>query len=239
MLRKTILLIFTAAFAGQVTAQPAAAPTLMRFRASLHNPLKPTENFFYADKSGAIIPLKLRMKDLSSPELTQLSNDSIVLYDKLAVDPKKPEASVAAVCKVPAGIKRAVFIILPSPAGVKPPYRMVCIEDSFKGFPGGESRILTLIAGEAAVEAGEHKLAIHPGVITRIPPVKKADDFHMAQIKFLYKVAKNWISVDERQSQFLEGYRRIFILHLPPGSDVPSISTIVDTEVPSAQAATP
>jgi hypothetical protein len=215
-------------------AQPADAPALVEFRAALHDPIKPSAELFFADKNGTIAPLLLKMKDLSRPQLTALVNGSLVLYDKLAVDPKKPEASIAATCKIPTGTKRVMLIILPSPDNTRPAYKMVCIDDSAKEFPKGECRVLTLISGEAAIEAGEHKLPIHPGVITRVPPVKRVNEYNMAQTNFFYKSADTWVPITERQLQYLEGYRRIFILHVTPGAAQPTVTTLVDTTSPTA-----
>jgi hypothetical protein len=242
MFKKALLLIALLTFQQLATAQPTDMANLLRFRASLHNPVKPTGDFFYADKTGAIVPLNLRIRDLTPPELTTLVNGSLVLYDKLAVDPKNPAASIAATCVVPPGVKRGIFVIVPSPAGIKPPFRMICIEDSFKTFLKGESRVLTLIPKQAAIEAGEHKIAIHPGVLTRVPAVTKVDEYNMAQMKVHYMPVDQWVPVTERQLQFLEGFRRIFILHTTPGAMQPTVSTLIDKSdpaAPSAAAATP
>jgi hypothetical protein len=235
MIFKNALRFFaTLALSPLAAAQPAEAPALVQFRVALHDPARPTADFFVADKSGVIVPLELKIKDLSDPQLTAEVNGSLVLYDKLGVDPKKPEASIAATCKVPAGTKRAIFIILPSPAGTKPAYRMVCIDDSVKEFPKGEGKILTLIPSEAAIEAGEHRLPIHPGVITRVPLVKKVNEYNMAQTNFFYKSDEAWVPITENQLQYLEGYRRIFILHVTPGAARPTVTTLVDTASPTA-----
>lgn len=237
MFKKSLLLIALFTFQQFATAQPADTANLVRFRASLHNPVKPTGDFFYADKTGAIVPLDLRIRDLTPPELTTLVNGSLVLYDKLAVDPKNPAASIAATCVVPPGVKRGIFVIMASPAGVKPPFRIVCIEDSFKTFLKGESKVLTLIPQEAAIEAGEHKIAIHPGVVANVPAVKKVDNYNMAQTKVFYKPADQWVPVMELKLQFLEEFRRIFILHITPGAMRPTVSTLIDKSSPPATSA--
>ena len=216
--------------AAQAQQNEAAAP--IQIRAVLHDPLHPTADLYYTDHKGAVVKLGFRSKDLSKPLLTLPVNGSLVLYDKVNVNPEKPEASLAATCKIPANTKRGVVVVLPSPAGTKPAYRLVFIDDSAKAFPKGESRILTLLPVEAAIEAGEHKLPIHPGVIANLPPVKKVDNFNMAQTNFYYKQEESWTVFTERQLQYLDGVRYIFIVYAMPGALQPSVGTIVDTTTP-------
>ena len=215
-----------------VQAQPNEAPAPIQIRAVLHDPVHPTAELFLTDQAGAVVKLELRPQDLSRPQLTLPLNGSVVFYDRAVVDPKNPEASLAASCKIPPNAKRGVVVVLPSPAGSKPAYRMVFIDDSAKAFPKGESRLLTLLPVEAAIEAGEHKLPIHPGVIANVPPVKKVNEYNMAQTNFYYKQGEAWTTFAERQLQYLDGFRRIFILHVTPGALQPTVTTIVDTTTP-------
>ena len=213
-------------------AQQKEAATPIQVRAVLHDPVHPTADLYYTDHKGAVVKLGFRPKDLSKPLLTLPVNGSLVFYDKANINPEKPEASLAATCKIPPNTKRGIVVVLPSPAGTKPAYRLVFIDDSAKAFPKGESRVLTLLPVEAAIEAGEHKLPIHPGVIANLPPVKKVDDFNMAQTNFYYKQGESWTVFTERQLQFLDGVRYIFIVHATPGALQPTVGTIVDTTTP-------
>ena len=215
-----------------VHAQQSETAAAIQIRAVLHDPVNPIAVLFLSDQAGGFVKLEFRQQDLSAPQLTLPVNGSLVLYDKADVDPKKPEASLAATCKLPPNAKRGIIVVMPSPAGSKPAYRMVFISDSAKEFPKGESRVLTLVQAEAAIEAGEHKLPIHPGKITSLPPVKKVNEYNMAQTNFYYKQGEAWTPFVERQLQFLDGFRRIFILHTTPGALSPTVTTIVDTDTP-------
>ena len=225
-----LLTIFSLPIVSQAQQEGAAAP--IQIRAVLHDPVNPTAALFLSDQAGGIVKLEFRPQDLSAPQLTIPVNGSLVLYDRANIDPKKPEASLAASCKIPPNTKRGVVVVLPSPAGAKPAYRMVFIDDSAKAFPQGESRVLTLLPVEAAIEAGEHKLPIHPGQIANLPPVKKVNEYNMAQTNFYYKQGEAWTAFTERQLQFLDGFRRIFIVHVTPGALSPTVTTIVDTAAP-------
>jgi hypothetical protein len=229
---KKILLL-----ASGLLLPPGAAAELgvsmpIQIRAVLQDPMKPTADLFVCDSSGSIVQLELRPKDLSSPLVVQTINDSIILYDKPTGDPHKTGSNLAATCKVPAGSKTGVIIILPSAVDTKPAYRVVFIDDSAKAFPKGESRILTLLPVEVAIEAGEHKLPIRPGEITRLPPVKKVDEFNLAQTNFYFKKQEVWSVFIERQLQFADKVRRIFIVHRTPGALDPTVSTILDASKP-------
>lgn len=210
-------------------AQEKDKPSPVMFRAVLHDPVRPVAELFYADESGAVVPLNFRPKDLTEALLTVPVNGSLVLYDKAEVDPKKPEESVAASVRLPTNLKRAIVVVMPGPPDKPPAYRMLVIDDSEKAFPKGESRVLPLIGTETAIQAGEHRLPVRPGKITRVPPVRKVNDFNMAQVNFYFLRDDSWIAFTERQLQFLDVNRRIFIVHATPGAVTPKVSTIVDT----------
>ena len=235
MIRQPFLRILTV-FLLPVAAhaqQKDDAKNPIQFRAVLHDPVHPAADLYFPDGKGTITKLEFRPHDLTLPLFTLPVNGSMVLYDKADVDPKKPEASLAASVKLPPDLKQAIVVVLPAPDGTKPAYRMVLIDDSFKAFPKGESRVLPLVTVETAIQAGEHRLPIHPGKITSVPPVKKANDFHMAQTNFYYKKGEAWIPFTERQLQFLDVTRRLFIVHVTPGALQPTVTTIVDTSIPA------
>jgi hypothetical protein len=222
-----ILTVVGLSLAAHAQDKEAAAP--VQIRAVLHDPVNPVANLFYTDKAGAVVPLNFRPQDLTEPLLMLPVNGSLVLYDKAAINPENPSASLAASVKLPAGLKRAMVVVLPSPADAKPAYRMLLIDDSEKSFPGGESRVLPLVGVETAIQAGEHRLPVHPGKITQVPPVLKVNEYNMAQTNFYYQQEGSWVAFTERQLQFLDACRRIFIIHATPGALQPRVTTIVDT----------
>lgn len=215
-----------------VCAQDKETAVPVQIRAVLHDPVNPIANLFYTDKTGALVPLNFRTQALTDPLFTVPVNGSLVLYDKATIDPKNPAANIAASVKLPPDYKRMIVVVVPAPADTEPAYRMLLIDDSEKTFPFGESRVLPLIGVETAIEAGEHKLAVQPGKITRVPAVKKTNEYHMAQTNFYYKHEDNWVAFTQRRLQFVDICRRIFIVHVTPGSPKPKITTIVDNQPP-------
>jgi hypothetical protein len=212
-----------------VQAKLGNAAVPLQIRAVLFDPAHSAGELFYPDKNGDVVKLDFRPQDLTPALLTLPVNGSLVLYDKANVDPKNPKASLAASVKLPPDIKRAIIVVVPEPAGSTPAYRMVLIDDSAKGFPKGESRVLSLVTMETTLEAGEHKLTIPPGGITRVPAITRVDEFNMSQTNFYYQQSGSWVPFTDRQLQFLAAYRRIFIIHATPGTLQPSVTTIVDT----------
>lgn len=219
-------------------AQQAESSQKVLVRAILHDPVNPMADLFMLDDVGKYAKLNLVPANLSQPQTTIPVNGSLVLYKSAMVDPKNPQASLAASVKVPQNLKKAIVIIVTAGPNANPPYRLVLIDDSPTGFPKGESRVLNLVPAEAAIEAGEHKLPVKPGALASVPAVKKVNEFNMAQTNFYYKDGENWNPFTERQLQFLDQFRRIFIIHTTPGSTQPFVSTIVDTAV-EPQAAAP
>ena len=208
--------------------QPDGAVPL-QIRAVLHDPVHPVAELYLTDKAGAVVRLNFLAEGLSDVYSTVSVNGSLVLYDSATIDPKKPEANVAASVRVPPDTKRAIVIVVPGPADAKPAYRMVLVNDSPTAFPKGESRVLSLVPVETAIEAGEHRLPVHPGKITNVPAVKKVDEYNMAQTNFYYKQNDSWVVFTERRLQYLDEFRRIFLIHVTPGATEPSVTTIIDT----------
>jgi hypothetical protein len=232
-MRVTLLFpaLVTLASASLLQAQQDSAKTQLEIRTVLHNPGKPLPSLFVSNPAGKIEKLQLLPSGISPKQLVIVLNGSLVLHDKAAVDPNNPQASVAASVKVPQNMKQAIAIILPSEAGKKPAFRVVLQDDSSTGFPKGESRILSLVPLESAIQAGEHKVSVPSGKITAVPSVKKVNSFNMAQTNFYYKQEASWQLFTERQVQYLDDIRRIYIIHVVPGSNAPSLATFVDTAV--------
>lgn len=212
-------------------AQQAPSAQKITVRAVLHDPVNPAAELFMPDDAGKIAKLNLVPANLGQAQATVPVNGALVLYKSAMVDPKNPQASLAASVKVPQNLKKAIILIVNAGPNANPPYRMVLIDDSPTGFPKGECRVLNLIPAETAVEAGEHKLPVKPGAMVAIPTVKKKNEFNMAQTNFYMKEGENWNPFTERQLQFLDEFRRIFIIHTTPGSNQPFVATIVDTAV--------
>lgn len=211
-----------------VHAQEKDKPVPVQIRAVLHDPVNPVASLFYTDKTGAVVPLNFRPQDLTEPLFVLPVNGSLLFYDQAVIDPKNPAASLAASVKLPPEIRQAIVVVLPAPTDGKPAYRMLLIDDSVKAFPKGESRALSLINVESAIQAGEHKLPVKPGTITAVPSVRKVDEFNMAQTNFYYQQNGSWVAFAERQLQFLDVSRRIFIIHATPGAVQPTVTTIMD-----------
>jgi hypothetical protein len=212
-----------------VQGKPGKAPTTLQIRAVLFDPAHTAGDLFYPDKNGDMVKLNFRPQDLTPPLFMLPFKGFLVLFDKADVDPKDPKASLVASVKLPSGIRQAIVVVVPEPAGSSPAYRMELIDDSAKAFPKGESRVLSRVAMETTLEAGEHKLTLPPGGITRVPPVKKVDEFNMAQTDFSFQQSGSSVAFSQRQLQFLDACRRIFIIHATPGSLQPTVTTIADT----------
>jgi hypothetical protein len=78
---------------------------------------------------------------------------------------------------------------------------VVLINEAPDVFKRGESRAVSLVPVETALQAGEHKLQILPGKV---------------------------VAFTERQLQFLDEFRRVFLIHITPGATQPFVSTILD-----------
>lgn len=202
---------------------------VIEIRAVLQDPVNPGREFFMQESGGAVGKLGLVPEGLSETQKVLPVKGVLALYDAGSVDPAKPGENLVASVRVPNGMNRAIMVVVPAGEGGKSAYRMVLIDDSAGKFPWGESRVLSLIGVETALQAGEHKIPLAPGKITRVPEVRRVNDFRMAQTNFYYKEKESWVAFTERQLQYLDGVRRVFIVFLTPGSKQPFVRTVVDT----------
>lgn len=230
--RIPLLVIATFGLLSTAGAQQGAGDAPIQIRVVLHDPAHPVVDFFVPDRSGATVKLDLIPASLSAAQVTKPLNGTVLFYDTAKTDPKKPLEHLAASVKIPSDTRKAIVILIPGLPNSQPAFRAVLIDDSAKGFPMGESRVLSLVPVETAIQAGEHRLQILPGQITSVPAVKKFNEFNMAQTNFYYKEGTSWVNFTERQLQYLEDFRRIFIIGVTPGANQPFISTIVDTKEP-------
>lgn len=234
MKTRFLLLLATLGLVSAVHAQqaPASAPAQagLQIRAVLHDTVHPVADLYLPDQTGRLVKLNLQPEGLTTPQSTSLINGSLVLFNNDKVDPKKPEAAaaLAASVAVSPSISKGILIVLPAPPDTKPAYRAVFLEDSPTAFPKGESRVISLLPVETAIEAGEHKLPIQPGKIVVVPPVKKRNEFNNAQTNFYYREGEAWVAFTERQLQYLDAFRRVFIVYATPGSSQPFVRTILD-----------
>jgi hypothetical protein len=213
---------------GLCAGQSAEGSAPVQIRALLHDPTRPTVDLFVADQNGSLVKLNLSPANLSQAHLTIPVNGTVIFYDTASVDPKKPQEHIVGTLKLPPTTRKAIIILIPK-ASDKMEFQSILIDETGNEFPKGESRVLSLVPVETAIEAGEHKLSLPSGKLTAVPAVNKVNQFHMAQTNFHYKQGSSWITFTERQIQYLENFRRIFIIFVPPGGNQPFISTIVDT----------
>ncbi len=194
----------------------------IELRAYFHDPVHPAGEFLLKNQADAMVPLELRDEGLSSPVKAWLLNDELILY--------LPDQSIAARARVAKNLKRAAILIVPAAARKtpKPGWSLVVVDDSPARFPWGTSRVVSTLGVNTAIQAGEHRLILRAGGITPLPPVKKVDEFNMAQTDFFYRKDENWIPFTERRMKYVGDIRRIFVIYSTPASRRPFVATITD-----------
>jgi hypothetical protein len=228
----SFLILASIGLSPAIYAQEENVTPPVKIRAVLHDPITQVAELFYPDKSGAVLPVNFRPQDISETMLMQPVNGWLVLYDKANIDPKKPEESLAGSVKLPPNFQQGIMLVMPAQKGAKPAYRMLLIDDSLNAFPGGESMVISFINLEVAVQAGEQKILVQPSSLARIPMPTKVNDYKMAQTNFYYQQKDGSSAVfAERQLQYIEACRRIFIIHATPGALQPTVTTIMDTNI--------
>lgn len=189
-------------------------------RVYLHDPVQAGRVLKIKDKAGTLGKLDLRSEGLAPVSKAFLENGELVIHQE--------DGTIAGRSTLTAGIESAVVILTPSGKEISPPCRMVVLDDSTSAFPWGQSKVISLLGVETAVQAGEHKLSLPSGKVTSIPEVKKVDEFNMAQANFFYREGGAWVPFTERRMQFTGEIRRIFLVHATPGSQQPFVATLLD-----------
>jgi hypothetical protein len=197
----------------------------LQMRAVLHDPAQPEMQFFVGKVDG-LVPLNLVAEGLAEPQKISTENGLLNLYSSAVVDKNNPSASLAASVKVPPGASRVIAIILPSQG--TPPYKMFLLDDDAGSFPWGESKAVNLTGVDFAVEIGEHKILVPSGKIMAVPKVKKLDEFNRAQTNFYYKNEDRWVVAAERQMQYIDTLRRVFLIYKSQNAVGPDVRTIMD-----------
>jgi hypothetical protein len=204
---------------------------MLQIRAMLNDPAKPDTRFFVGKVGEAMLPLKLAEEGLTDSQMVATENGSLNLFTSATVDQDNPLASLAATVKIPAGLSRLIVVILPLPERT-PPYRMVVLNDDAKSFPWGESKAVNLTPVDFALEVGDQKVLLPGGKITGVPKVTKLDEYNRAQTNFYYKKADQWVLASEREMQFIDTIRRVFLIYKMPGALAPDVRTIIDPYPP-------
>jgi hypothetical protein len=218
MMMRTIASTLILLFLG--TASLAADTKKLVLRAYLHDPVKPRGAEFKVE-GGDPQPLPLRTGALSSAVEVPVTDGELRLQ---LADGKR-----AALAKVPGEWTNAIAIILPDTAkDAALPYRVLMLEDSAKAFPWGSSQAVNLLPIDGAIQAGEHKLILQSGKVTRVPAVRQVNEFNIAQTNFNYQQGERWVPFTERQLQYLDEMRRVFLIYATPGSQRPFVTTLVD-----------
>lgn len=190
--------------------------------AYLCDPVHPLAQPFQAkSKSGATTTIEWRAEGLSEPVKTPIEDNRLVIHSDTG--------AIAAQAVVPENLTQVIAVLTPRPTGqAGTPYQMILVDASPKAFPWGTSKVVSYVGAETAIEAGEHRLRLPSGKITRVPAVKKLDEFNMAQVNFFMQDGDKLVPFTERRLRFVNATRRIFLLFVPPRSKQPFVTTLVD-----------
>lgn len=200
-----------------------AAPRELQIRAYLHQPQAKSEVVLQILASrGEKVAIAWRREDWSERFITKIEGSELLFVDQAGAP--------AARATVPENTNQILVLLAPdSSAQAKLPFRALVLDAAATAFPWGTSIVVSMLAKEeVAIEAGEHRLSIPAGKITKVPMVTKRDDFNMAQVNFYTREEEQWAPFTERRLQFVDDLRRVFIVFPSPGSAQPFVTTLID-----------
>ncbi len=211
-----------------LVALAAGQDSTLQIRAVMLDSANSGVKLFVGKTGEPLLPLKLAAEGLTESQKVATENGSLNLFLSATVDPANPLASLAATVKVPVGPSRLIVLIVPGTPGTAPPYRMVVIGDDPASFPWGESRAINLTPVDFGLEIGTQKVRLPGGQITAVPKITSVDEYNRAQTNFYYQQADQWVIAAERQMQYLDTMRRLFVIYISPGALAPDVRTLVD-----------
>lgn len=216
--------------AGLLKAQEGGEAPLLSARFVLHDPVNPTAELYVPDASGKMNRIEFSYESFSPRMNLKVVDGTLLAFKKASASLERPTEDLAATVKVAPTVKSAIVMVVQDSTKEGGGYRLLVLDDSLRAFPKGESRVISFVGMETAIEAGEHKLPLGAGKVTPVPPVKKLNEYNMAQTNLYYKEksGQSWIPFTERQLQYLDGIRRLIIVHGTPGALIPSVTIIVD-----------
>ena len=83
-----------------------------------------------------------------------------------------------------------------------------------------------------ALEVGDQKVLLPGGKITPVPKVTKLDEYNRAQTNFYFRESNRWVVAAERQMQYVDALRRVFLIFKSPGALAPDVRTVIDRPPP-------
>jgi hypothetical protein len=194
----------------------------LELRAYLHDPVHPlAQPFQLKNKGGTATAIEWRAEGLTAPVKTTVVDNRLAIH--------ADTGAIAAEAAVPEGLTQVIVVLTPRPAGGEgTPYQMILLDGSPRAFPFGTSKAVSYLGIETAIEAGEHRLRLPAGKISQVPAVKKRDEFNMAQVNFYLHDSETLVPFTERRLRFVDEIRRIFLVYATPGSQQPTVTTLVD-----------
>ena len=143
---------------------------------------------------------------------------------------RKPVAEV----KIPANMKSAVLVFLPSPTTSNAlPWRIFAVEDSSKNFPNGGAFVANFHTDDIRFIIGENKLMLKPTGFCGVMLPTKRDAFNMAPVVFQFQQGENWRNASESMLRFLPGMHYLMFAFVEAASGRPRIVTFQDAKPPT------
>lgn len=211
---KTLVLALIA-LTGISQAQEAVACRFLCFARAKDG----TAKLIAAGANGQPLDCPLPLSMPSNPVPLVPKNGSIE-FRKAVTD-----TAPVAVAKVPAGIKSAYVLMLPSEGKEGQIHDVVVIDDSPKGFPKDGCVVLNLYQQNVRFIIGEHQILLPPGKTAPLERPKKIDEFNMSATAFQFQSGEEWRTASESLIRFPEGQRHLFVTYVDPATKRPRLKS--------------
>lgn len=171
---------------------------------------------------GEEVACKVPANNLSPKTICYAKGGAIQFLD---AGDRKP----AATAKVPATVKNAILLFIPSPKDNGAlPWRVFVIEDTAKNIPDGGAFVANFNSQDIRFVIGEQKLMLRSGGSRSVPRPEKRDTFNMAPVVFQFQRKEKWATANESMLRFTPGVRYLIFAYIDPGSGRPHVATYQD-----------
>ena len=184
------------------------------------------ESLFCPTAQDAYEEVRLSPANIVGPVHALALEGRIRLYGAPAAAEAQANRPLLAETRLPQGIRRALIVLFPAPAGEATPYKALAFEHDLAGFPLGVYRVINLSSHPVRGVVGRKIVEAKPGEITHLEPAGEPGS--VQPVRFEYHQQERWNLLTETRAAIRKDRRWLMCVYQDPSSGRMNIRTIPD-----------
>ena len=180
-------------------------------------------------EAGGSAEIRLSPANILGPYEVVLSGGRILLHDSAPAEKSQRPPRPLAEAAVPAGIRRALVILFPAPAGEPMPYRALVTEHDVQGFPMGVYRVINLSSHPVRGAVGRKVVEARPGKTAGLEP--DGEPGSVQPVRFEFHHGGRWNLLTETRAAVRKDRRWLMCIYQDPATGRMNIRTIPDRSI--------